>query len=44
MIQRLFAEQGVPYNEVTGPSRRPVFVEVALGTFAGEETGGEDNE
>lgn len=37
LIQRLFKEEGVPYNEVTGPSRRPPFVEVPLGAFAGEK-------
>jgi bacterioferritin-associated ferredoxin len=36
LIQRLFKEEGVPYNEVTGPSRRPPFIEVPLGAFAGE--------
>lgn len=35
LIQRLFKEEGVPYNEVTGPSRRPPFIEVPLGSFAG---------
>ena len=37
LIQRLFREEGVPYNEVTGPSRRPPFIEVPLGSFAGEK-------
>ncbi len=37
LIQRLFKEEGVPYNEVTGPSRRPPFIEVPLGSFAGEK-------
>ena len=36
LIQRLFKEEGVPYDEVTGPSRRPPFVEVPLSAFAGE--------
>ncbi len=37
LIQRLFREEGVPYNEVTGPSRRPPFIEASLGSFAGEK-------
>ncbi len=36
LIHRVFREEGVPYDKVTDPSRRPIFVEVALGTFAGE--------
>ncbi len=36
LIQRLFREENVPINEVTDPSRRPIFMEVPLGIFAGE--------
>lgn len=36
LIHRIFREEGVPYDKVTDPSRRPVFIEVPLGTFAGE--------
>ncbi len=36
LIHRIFNEEGVPYDKVTDPSRRPVFIEVPLGTFAGE--------
>ncbi len=36
LIHRIYREEGVPYDKVTDPSRRPVFIEVALGTFAGE--------
>lgn len=36
LIQRLFKEENVPINEVTDPSRRPIFMEVPLGVFAGE--------
>lgn len=35
LIQRLFREENVPINEVTDPSRRPIFMEVPLGIFAG---------
>lgn len=35
LIQRLFREENVPINEVTDPSRRPIFMEVPLGVFAG---------
>ncbi len=37
LVQRLFREEGVPPEEVTGPVRRPLFVEVPLGVFAGAE-------
>ncbi len=37
LVQRLFREEGVPPEEVTGPVRRPLFVEVSLGVFAGTE-------
>ncbi len=35
LIHRLFRDEGIPYNEVTDQTRRPVFVEVPLGIFAG---------
>lgn len=37
LIQRLFREENVPVNEVTDPSRRPIFMEVPLGVFAGQK-------
>jgi len=37
LVHRLFREEGVPPEEVTGPVRRPLFVEVSLGVFAGTE-------
>ncbi|MHC1740921.1 MAG: FAD-dependent oxidoreductase [Anaerolineaceae bacterium] len=36
LIHRLFREENVPINEVTNPSKRPIFMEVPLGVFAGE--------
>lgn len=36
LIRRLFAEEGVPSNQVIDPYKRPIFIEVPLGTFAGE--------
>jgi NADPH-dependent 2,4-dienoyl-CoA reductase/sulfur reductase-like enzyme/ferredoxin len=35
LIHRIFREENVPINEVTDPSKRPIFMEVPLGTFAG---------
>jgi ferredoxin len=35
LIKRLFLEEGVPLAEVTESVRRPLFVEVPLGAFAG---------
>ena len=40
LIRRLFAEEGVPTNQIIDPTKRPIFVEVPLGVFAGET--GED--
>ncbi len=36
LIHRLFREENVPVNEITNPSKRPLFMEVPLGVFAGE--------
>jgi NADPH-dependent 2,4-dienoyl-CoA reductase/sulfur reductase-like enzyme/Fe-S-cluster-containing hydrogenase component 2/bacterioferritin-associated ferredoxin len=36
LIHRLFREENVPVNEITNPSKRPLFMEVPLGIFAGE--------
>jgi NADPH-dependent 2,4-dienoyl-CoA reductase/sulfur reductase-like enzyme/Fe-S-cluster-containing hydrogenase component 2/bacterioferritin-associated ferredoxin len=40
LIQRIFREENVPINEVVDPSRRPVFIEVPLGIFAGTKEKG----
>lgn len=39
LIRRLFAEEGVPSNQVIDPYKRPIFIEVPLGAFAGENGG-----
>ncbi len=41
LIHRLFREEGVPDAEVVDQPKRPLFLEVPLGTFAG--LGGKDN-
>lgn len=35
LIQRLFREEGVPLDEITDNVKRPLFMEVPLGVFAG---------
>jgi ferredoxin len=35
LIRRLFREEGVPENQITDFTKRPVFMEVPLGAFAG---------
>ena len=35
LIERLFHEEGIPAEEITGEVKRPLFIEVPLGTFAG---------
>jgi thioredoxin reductase/Fe-S-cluster-containing hydrogenase component 2/bacterioferritin-associated ferredoxin len=39
LIARLFREEGVPPSEVTELTRRPIFMEVPMGHFAGLVTG-----
>ena len=39
LIERLFREEGVPLGQVIGFTRRPLFVEVPLGAFAGVAAG-----
>jgi sarcosine oxidase subunit alpha len=40
LIRRLFREEGVPADQVTDLTRRPLFMEVPLGAFAGVVTNG----
>ena len=40
LIQRIFREENVPINEVVDPSKRPIFIEVPLGIFAGAKEKG----
>jgi sarcosine oxidase subunit alpha len=35
LIKRLFREEGVPHDEIADLTKRPLFMEVPLGTFAG---------
>ncbi len=49
LIQRLFKEEGVPFDDVVDVTKRPLFVEVALGVFAGlkethDQQGGEEQQ
>ena len=39
LIKRIFREEGVPAGEVTDLTRRPLFMEVPLGAFAGVVAG-----
>ena len=39
LIKRLFREEGVPLSQVTENTRRPLFIEVPLGAFAGIVSG-----
>jgi ferredoxin len=41
LIHRLFREEGIPDAEVVDQPKRPLFMEVPLGVFAGLESGGE---
>ena len=42
MIWRIFQEEGVDLKAVTDRVDRPLFVEVPLGTLAGERSGEQD--
>jgi NADPH-dependent 2,4-dienoyl-CoA reductase/sulfur reductase-like enzyme/Fe-S-cluster-containing hydrogenase component 2/bacterioferritin-associated ferredoxin len=44
LILRLFREEGVPANQVIEASKRPIFIEVPLGVFAGEAEGDSSDE
>ena len=35
LIHRLFRDEGIPSNDITDSTRRPLFMEVPLGVFAG---------
>ncbi len=35
LIKRLFSEEGVPFTDVTENTKRPLFIEVPIGIFAG---------
>jgi hypothetical protein len=37
LIHRLFREEGIPESEIVDQPKRPLFMEVPLGTFAGVE-------
>jgi sarcosine oxidase, subunit alpha len=39
LIKRIFREEGIPTDQVTDLTRRPVFMEVPLGAFAGVVAG-----
>lgn len=39
LIQRLFREEGVPLSQVADFTKRPIFMEVPMGAFAGLVTG-----
>jgi sarcosine oxidase subunit alpha len=39
LVHRLFREEGVPEKDIVDQPKRPLFMEVALGTFAGSESG-----
>jgi sarcosine oxidase, subunit alpha len=43
LILRLFREEGVPANQVIEASKRPVFIEVPLGIFAGDALEGQSD-
>ncbi len=40
IIKRLFREEGIPEEEVTDQTKRPLFMEVPLEKFAGVQGGG----
>ena len=39
LIKRLFREEGIPLQEMTESTQRPLFVEVPMGAFAGVTAG-----
>ncbi len=43
MIHRLFQEEGVPMGQIADHTKRPIFIEVPLGIFAGAHSGEGDD-
>jgi sarcosine oxidase subunit alpha len=43
LLHRLFREEGVPENEIVDQTKRPLFIEVPLGVFAGLAAEEEDS-
>jgi NAD(P)H-nitrite reductase large subunit len=43
LIHRLFREEGVPESEIVDQPKRPLFMEVPLGVFAGVSSGEDDH-
>jgi sarcosine oxidase subunit alpha len=41
LIYRLFRDEGIPVSELTDQTKRPVFIEVPAGVFAGIKSGGD---
>jgi sarcosine oxidase subunit alpha len=44
LVHRLFREEGVPESEIVDQPKRPLFMEIPLGLFAGLDGAGEDRE
>jgi len=44
LIKRIFREEGIPIEEVAEEVKRPLFIEVPLGTFAGTASAGTEEE
>jgi sarcosine oxidase subunit alpha len=44
LVHRLFREEGVPESEIVDQPKRPLFMEIPLGLFAGLDDEGEDAE
>jgi NAD(P)H-nitrite reductase large subunit len=44
MIHRLFQEQGIPMGQVEDHTKRPIFIEVPLGVFAGAHSQEDEEE
>ena len=42
LIHRIFREEGVPGKEIADHTRRPLFIEVPIGVFAGSQTNEDD--
>ncbi len=40
MIRQIFRQEGIPTRDIVSGTRRPIFVEVPLGKFAGKDEGG----
>lgn len=44
LVKRIFREEGIPASDIVNQTKRPLFIEVPLGTFAGQNVKDDNND